>query len=65
MSQPLICWRQVAYVIPDLEAALQYWTDVLKAGPFFKLDHALLDNEHCIWHIPLVDTERLTDRASR
>lgn len=45
MSQPLINLRQVAYVVPDLDTALKYWVEVLKAGPFFKLDHAPLEHK--------------------
>lgn len=38
----MINLRQVAYAVPDIDAALPYWTGVLKAGPFFKLEHAPL-----------------------
>ena len=27
--------RQAGYVVPDIEAAMRYWTDVLGVGPFF------------------------------
>lgn len=44
MTQPLQTIRQVAYVVRDLDAALKYWTDVLKVGPFFLFEHCpLLD----------------------
>lgn len=45
MTQPLINLRQIAYVVPDLDEALKYWTEVQKAGPFFRLDHAPLTNK--------------------
>ena len=27
--------RQVAYLVPDIEAAMRYWSDVLGVGPWF------------------------------
>lgn len=45
MTQPLYTVRQLAYVVRDLEAALKYWTEELKVGPFFLLEHAQLDNQ--------------------
>jgi hypothetical protein len=27
--------RQAGYVVPDIEAAMRYWTDILGVGPFF------------------------------
>jgi hypothetical protein len=45
MSQPLYTVRQLAYVVRDLDAALKYWTEVLKVGPFFKFDHCPLMNQ--------------------
>ena len=27
--------RQVAYVVPDIEAAMDYWANVLGVGPWF------------------------------
>ena len=42
MTQPLYTVRQLAYVVRDLDAALQYWTGMLKVGPFFRMDHAPL-----------------------
>ena len=41
MTQPLYTVRQVAYVVRDMEKALKYWTEYLKVGPFFMLEHAL------------------------
>ena len=35
MTQPLYTVRQLAYVTPDLDAALKYWVDVLHVGPFY------------------------------
>ena len=40
MSQHLNTVRQIAYVVEDMEKALKYWTEYLKAGPFFTLEHA-------------------------
>ena len=45
MTQPLYTVRQVAYVVKDMEKALKYWTEYLKAGPFFMLEHAPLENQ--------------------
>ena len=42
MTQPLYTVRQLAYVVRDLDAALKYWTEVLKVGPFFRFDHCPL-----------------------
>ena len=42
---PLGTVSQIAYVVSDMERALEYWIDVLKAGPFFLFEHALLDNQ--------------------
>lgn len=41
----MINLRQVAYVVKDLDEALDYWTRVMKAGPFYKLEHAPLTNK--------------------
>ena len=47
MTQPLYTVRQLAYVVRDLDAALKYWTEVLKVGPFFRFDHCpLLDQRY-------------------
>lgn len=45
MTQPLYTVRQLAYVVRDLDAALKYWTEVLKVGPFFKFEHCPLENQ--------------------
>ncbi len=45
MTQPLYTIRQVAYVVRDLDAALKYWTEALKVGPFFKFEHCPLENQ--------------------
>lgn len=45
MSQPLYTVRQLAYVVRDLDAALKYWTETLKVGPFFLFEHCPLDNQ--------------------
>ena len=45
MTQPLGSVRQLAYVVTDLDAALEYWTQTLKAGPFFVLEHCPLENQ--------------------
>ena len=47
MTQPLHTIRQLAYVVRDLDAALKYWVDVLKVGPFFLFEHCpLLDQKY-------------------
>ena len=45
MTQPLYTVRQLAYVVRDLDAALDYWTGMLKVGPFFRMDHAPLTDQ--------------------
>jgi len=45
MTQPLYTVRQIAYVVRDMEKALKYWTDHLKVGPFFMLEHCPLENQ--------------------
>lgn len=47
MTQPLYTVRQLAYVVRDLDAALKYWTEQLKVGPFFLFEHCpLLDQRY-------------------
>jgi len=31
---------QNAWVVPDLSAAIKHWTEVMKVGPFFVLEHS-------------------------
>ena len=45
MSQHLNTVRQIAYVVEDMKKALKYWTEYLKAGPFFTLEHAPMEKE--------------------
>ena len=45
MTTPLGTVRQVAYVVDDMDRALRYWIDVMKAGPFFLFEHAAMDNQ--------------------
>lgn len=45
MTQPLYTLRQLAYVVKDMDAALKYWTEVLKVGPFFLFEHCPLENQ--------------------
>ena len=45
MTQPLYTVRQIAYVVRDMERALDYWTKYLNAGPFFLLEHAPLEDQ--------------------
>lgn len=35
---------QLAYAPADFDAALQHWTTVMGAGPFFAIDHVRLEN---------------------
>src|SRR5689334_12185843 len=34
---------QISYVVRDLDAALHFWTDRLKVGPFVVIEHAAAD----------------------
>jgi len=43
--QPLETIRQLGYVVNDLEAAIEYWIHVLKAGPFFLIKHCALEDQ--------------------
>ena len=45
MTQPLHTVRQLAYVVRDMDAALKYWVDVLKVGPFYLFEHCPLRNQ--------------------
>ena len=42
---PLGSVSQVAYVVEDLDRALEYWIDVMQAGPFFVFKNARLENQ--------------------
>ena len=44
-SQPIFTMQQVCYVVDDLDAALKFWTEELKVGPFFMFEHLQLDNQ--------------------
>ena len=35
---------QLAYVPADFDSALAFWTNTMGAGPFFALDHVILDD---------------------
>ena len=35
---------QMAYVVPDLRAAMMQWTRSLHAGPWFVLEHVTFDS---------------------
>jgi hypothetical protein len=45
MTQPLYTVRQLAYVVRDMDSALKYWTEVLKTGPFFLIEHCALEDQ--------------------
>lgn len=45
MTQALGTIRQLAYVVNDMDAALDYWVTTLGAGPFFTMEHCALDNQ--------------------
>ena len=45
MTTALGTIRQVAYVVDDLEKALNYWVEVMKAGPFFLFEHAIMEDQ--------------------
>jgi len=36
--------KQVAYVVDDLDAAIGHWVDVMRAGPFFRIDGARVED---------------------
>jgi len=36
--------KQIAYVVPDLDAAIADWVEVVHAGPFFRFDDARLED---------------------
>ena len=36
--------RQIAYVVEDMQQALDYWLDVMQAGPFYLFEHAEIEN---------------------
>jgi hypothetical protein len=55
MSQPLYTVRQLAYVVHDLDAALDYWTKVVKAGPFFVAEHCALRDQRYFGRPSAVD----------
>ena len=46
MAQPLYSVRQLAYVVRDMDAALKYWTETLKVGPFFMFAHCPPENQN-------------------
>jgi hypothetical protein len=39
---------QNAWVVPDLKAGIKHWTEIMKVGPFFILDHSedMVDIRH-------------------
>ena len=55
MTQPLYTVRQLAYVVTDMDAALKYWVDVLKVGPFFVYEHCPLENQRYLGQPSNVD----------
>lgn len=36
--------KQVAYVVDDLDTAIARWIEVVHAGPFFRIDNALIED---------------------
>ena len=38
--------RQVAYIVPDIEAAMKHWSEVLGVGPWFYNPHVPIRNYH-------------------
>ncbi len=36
--------KQIAYVVDDLDAAIMRWVEVVRAGPFFRLDNVRVDD---------------------
>jgi len=45
LPPPLGSVSQVAYVVEDLDRALEYWIKVMDAGPFFVFEHPRLENQ--------------------
>ena len=45
LPPPLGTVSQVAYVVIDMEHALQYWIEVMNAGPFFVFEHAAMEGQ--------------------
>jgi len=45
MTPALGTVTQVAYVVDDMQRALDYWLSVMKAGPFFLFEHADLEHQ--------------------
>ena len=45
LPPPLGAVSQVAYVVKDMEQALNYWIKIMAAGPFFVFEHAELENQ--------------------
>jgi len=43
-GQPLGGIMQVAYVVEDLEKAMQHWTNTMGIGPFFLFEHFALED---------------------
>jgi hypothetical protein len=43
--QPLETVRQLGYVVNDLNTAVEYWVQVLSAGPFFLIKHCALEDQ--------------------
>ncbi len=44
MSRPFGAVRQIAFVVRDLDRALQYWTETLGVGPFFVFRNVTPEN---------------------
>ena len=44
-SQPIFTMQQLCYVVDDLDAALKFWTEKMKVGPFFLLEHVKLEDQ--------------------
>lgn len=38
--------RQVAYIVPDIEAAMAHWADVMGVGPWYYNPHVPIRNYH-------------------
>ena len=36
--------KQIAYVVSDLDAAIDHWVRIMRAGPFFRLDGVLAED---------------------
>ncbi len=44
MPQPDHAIMQIAYIVKDLDKALEHWTQTVRAGPFFVIENLAVEN---------------------